>query len=602
MGALPLGDEGTSFRVWAPHANKVSVVGEFNDWNPDAHILRAEDAGVWALDVKEARIGHQYQFEIVNGEQKLRKNDPYAREIHREKATSVVYQDNFEWNSPELVLPHWNELVIYEIHVGTFGGRTGGKPGTFDQIIKRLPYLKNLGVNALELMPPMAFPSERSWGYSVTNPFAVEASYGGADGLKRLVDAAHKEGIGIIIDVVCNHFGPDDLDLWQFDGWSENGKGGIYFYNDERSWTPWGENRPDYGRGEVRQYLRDSALLWLDQFHCDGLRLDATLFIRNWKGENNKPEADLPDGWTLLQWINDEINHFFPGRISIAEDIQRNPWITKRVADKGLGYDSQWDPAFIHPIRHNIVALEDGDRSMAEIKESIEFRYNEDAIQRIIYSESHDSVANGNKRLPQEVDTNDAASYFARKRSTLFAGLVATTPGIPMFFEGQEFLQDGAWDDTTTLDWGKLQTFKGINRLYRDLIHLRRNLFGNTKGLVGPFVKVHHLNDDAKVLAFHRWSEGGAKDDVVVVASFTNQSFEEGYNVGFPRAGKWIIRFNSDWKGYSPDFHDVGNPEGEVQTRDEERDGCHFAGTVSLPSYGIIILSQEEAAPDRASE
>ncbi len=199
----------------------------------------------------------------------------------------------------------------------------------FEQIIGRLPYLKNLGVNALEIMPPMAFPGERSWGYSLTNPFAVESSYGGPDGFKGLVDAAHAQGIAIILDVVYNHFGPDNLDLWQYDGWSENNKGGIYFYNDQRAWTPWGENRPDYGRGEVRQYIRDNALFWLEEFRVDGLRFDATLFIRNRRGENNCPEADIPEGWTLLQWINDEVQHHFPGHITIAEDIMQNPWMTK---------------------------------------------------------------------------------------------------------------------------------------------------------------------------------------------------------------------------------------------------------------------------------
>jgi len=400
--------------------------------------------------------------------------------------------------------------------------------------------------------------------------------------------------------VVCNHFGPDDLDLWQYDGWSENGKGGIYFYNDERSWTPWGENRPDYGSGEVRQFLRDSALLWLDEFHADGLRLDATLFIRNWRGENNQPEADLPDGWTLMQWINEEKNRFFPGSISIAEDIQQNHTITKPISAGGLGYDSQWDPAFNHPVRGAIVALEDSQRSMAEVAHAIEFRYNEDAIQRVIYSESHDSVANGQSRIPQEVDQNDTASYFARKRSTLAAGLVMTTPGIPMLFEGQEFLQDGAFSDDAVLDWSKLKSFKRINRLYRDLIHLRRNLFGNTKGLTGPYVRVHHLNDQDKIIAFHRWAGGGPKDDVIVVASFTHRSLEEGYRIGFPRGGRWTIRFNSDWKGYSADFNDVTNPEGHVLAEKEALDGCEYSGIVALPSYGLLILSQEESEAEKA--
>jgi 1,4-alpha-glucan branching enzyme len=593
MGAIPSGDS-TMFRVWAPHATGVSVVGEFNDWNAEADPLDREDGGMWSQEVKGAKVGHQYQFEIVNGEKHLRKNDAYAREIHAQEAKSVIYADQFKWNSPELVLPHWNEMILYELHVGTFVAGPGGKPGTFDQIISRLPYLKSLGVNALELMPPMAFPSERSWGYSVTDPFAVEASYGGPEGLKRLVDAAHKEGIGIIIDVVVNHFGPDDLDLWQYDGWSKDDKGGIYFYNDERSWTPWGENRPDYGRGEVRQYLRDSCLLWLEEFHVDGLRIDATLFVRNWRGENNMPGCDLPDGWSLMQWINNEINHHYPGRICIAEDIQQNHWITKPTSAGGLGYDSQWDPAFIHPIRGSIVAMDDKDRSMQDVAKAIEFHYNEDAIQRIIYSESHDSVANGRSRLPQEVDPNDTAGYYAKKRSTLFAGLVLTTPGIPMLFEGQEFLQDGFFSDDATLDWSKLQSFKGINRLYRDLVHLRLNRFGNTKWLTGPYVRVHHLNDQDKVIAFQRSSTDGPKDDVIVLASFTNQSFESGYKIGLPSAGKWTIRFSSDWKGYSPDFSDLTNFEGHVTAVDEKRDGFDFTGEIALAPYALVILSQEE--------
>jgi 1,4-alpha-glucan branching enzyme len=302
MGAIPV-KGATRFRVWAPHAESVAVVGEFNDWNPKNHFLKREDNGLWAGEVSGARRGQQYQFELVNGDQRLRKNDAYAREIHAEKSTSVIYADDFHWTAPPLSSPKLNELVIYELHVGTFGrsSKKGGS-GEFEQIIAQLPYLKSLGVNALEIMPLMAFPNEHSWGYSLTNPFAVEPSYGGPDGLKRLVDIAHALGIALILDVVLNHFGPDNLDLWQYDGWSENGKGGIYFYNDQRAWTPWGENRPDYGRGEVRQYLRDSVLLWLEEFRFDGLRFDSTLFIRNMRGEENRPETDIAEGWTTTRW------------------------------------------------------------------------------------------------------------------------------------------------------------------------------------------------------------------------------------------------------------------------------------------------------------
>ena len=601
MGAIPTRDA-TRFRVWAPNATAASVVGEFNDWKPERHPLRKQDGGMWALEVEGARPGQQYQFYLENGDKKLWKNDPYAREIHGKTAKSVIYADTFRWKCPQNVLPNWNELVMYELHVGTFAPGPQHRAGRFDQIIEHLPYLKDLGVNALEVMPIMAFPSETSWGYSLTNPFAVEPSYGGPDGFKRMVDAAHAAGIGVIMDVVINHFGPDNLDLWQFDGWSENNKGGIYFYNDHRAWTPWGENRPDFGRGEVRQYLRDSALVWLEEFHCDGLRVDATLFIRNTRGENNKPESDIPEGWTLMQWINDEVRRYFPHSILIAEDLQQNEWISKRTIEGGLGFDTQWDSAFIHPIRGSVVAVEDKDRSMQDVVRALEFSYNRDFIQRMIYSESHDSVANGQARIPQEIDAQDPTGYYARKRSTLAAGLVFTAPGIPMLFEGQEFLESGWFRDNVAVDWNKLRSFKGINRLYQDLVHLRRNQFGNTKGLTGPYLEIHHVNHDDKVIAFHRWQDGGPMDSVVVVASFTGRVFDQGYRLGLPRGGRWTIRFNSDWKGYSPDFHDVSNEQGVVTAEREARDGFPWTGEVALPAYGLIILSQEAGEEEPQDE
>jgi 1,4-alpha-glucan branching enzyme len=594
MGAIPL-DGATSFRVWAPNASRVSVVGDFNNWNPEAHILDREDDGVWHREVQGAVVGNQYQFEIVNGEQRLRKNDAYARQIHAESAKGVIYDDSFDWKSPAFTIANWNELVIYELHVGTFAPGPNGAPGKFEQVIERLPYLKELGVNALEVMPLMAFPSERSWGYNLTNPFAVEASYGGPDGLKRLVDAAHEHGIAIILDVVYNHFGPDNLDLWRYDGWSENDKGGIYFYNDHRSWTPWGDNRPDYGRGEVRQYIRDNVMLWLEQFRVDGLRFDSTLYIRNTRGDNSNPETDIPEAWTLFQWINQEVSTHFPGRITIAEDLMQNPWLTKPVAVGGAGFGTQWDTAFVHPVRASLVTIDDKSRSMDHISRAITFRYNEDGIQRVIYSESHDEDANGKARIPQEINPKDTDGYFARKRSVLGAALTLTTPGIPMLFEGQEFLEDGWFSDDRTLDWSKLKKFEGINHLYRDLIHLRRNLFGNTKGLVGPHVRVLRANEQDKIIVFHRWADGGAKDDVVVIASFTEKAFENNYRIGLPRGGEWTIRFNSDWKGYSPDFHDVSTPEGKVVAERQLQDNCNYSGVVSLPPYGCLILSQEEA-------
>ncbi len=601
MGAIPI-EGSTHFRVWAPNANSVSVVGEFNNWDAAAHPLSREDGGMWTRAVDGAHAGQQYQFEIVNGDKKLRKNDAYARVIHEKSALSVIYDDeSYAWKSTDFKMASWNELVLYEIHVGTFGPGPNGAPGGFDQIIDRLPYLKSLGVNALEIMPPMAFPGERSWGYNLTNPFAVQASYGGPDGFKRLVDLAHEHGIAIILDVVINHFGPDNLDLWQYDGWSENNKGGIYFYNDTRSWTPWGENRPDFGRGEVRQYLRDASLIWLDAFHCDGLRFDATLFIRNARGEQGNKETEIAEGWTLMQWINEECFRHYPGCLTVAEDLQRNHWLTKSVGEGGAGFSTQWDPAFVHPLRNALITVDDKDRSMKDVEEAINFRYNFDAIQRVIYSDSHDQDANGQSRLAQAIDSNDTAGYFARKRTTLGAGLVMTTPGIPMLFEGQEFLEDGWFRDDKALDWSKLDQFKGINKLYRDLVYLRRNHYGNTRGLTGPFAHIFHSNDHDKIIAFHRWAEGGPKDDVIVVASFSHQPHEN-YRIGLPRGGQWLVRFSADWQGYSSDFSGIGELRDEITAEKKPYDGLSYSGRLNIAPYGFLILGQEETLEDQPHE
>ena len=160
----------------------------------------------------------------------------------------------------------------------------------------------------------------------------------------------------MILDVVYNHFGPGDLDLWQFDGWSENDRGGIYFYNDDRAHTPWGDTRPDYGRDEVRQYILDNVFMWLEEYHVDGLRFDGTAYIHSFPGPGDQ---DLPEGWSLLQWINSQVAEQFPGRITIAEDLQNNKWLTKDVGAGGAGFGSQWDAKFVHPIRQAVITPED---------------------------------------------------------------------------------------------------------------------------------------------------------------------------------------------------------------------------------------------------
>ena len=279
MGAI-VHDAGVAFRVWAPNADAIFVTGSFNDWSEDAAAMAPEDGGVWYVDVPGAKPGDEYRFLIHNGDAVLSRIDPYARAVTTSVGNGIVVDPAHDWHGADFEMAAWNEVVIYEMHVGTFHRPDEETAGTFTDAIEKLGHLKRLGVNAVQIMPAMEFAGDVSWGYNPAHIFAIESAYGGPEGFKAFIEAAHRSGIAVILDVVYNHFGPSDLDLWRFDGWSENDKGGIYFYNDWRSDTPWGDTRPDYGRSEVRQFIRDNALYWLDEYHLDGLRFDMTLYIR----------------------------------------------------------------------------------------------------------------------------------------------------------------------------------------------------------------------------------------------------------------------------------------------------------------------------------
>ncbi len=582
MGAIPQ-DAGTAFRVWAPHADAVHVTGSFDDWSEDAHPLALEGNGTWYGEVAGAKTGDEYRFLIRNGEQILSRIDPYARAVTNSVGNGIITRsdpvaDGFEG-------PAWNRLVIYEMHIGTFA-REGDAPGTFEDAISRLGHLRRLGVNAVQIMPAAEFAGDVSWGYNPAHIFAVESSYGGPDGLKDFVRAAHAAGIAVILDVVYNHFGPSDLDLWQFDGWSEDGKGGIYFYNDWRSETPWGDTRPDYGRPEVRQFIRDNAIFWLGEYGLDGLRSDMTLYTRTVRGAEDGSDT-LDDGISLMRWVNEEIHARFPGRITIAEDLRAKDLATH---SGGMAFGAQWDSQFVHPIREVLVAARDEDRHMATVAHALSHHYNGDPFERVIYTESHDEVANGRARVTHEISPGDPGHCAAQKRATLGAALTLTAPGIPMLFQGQEFLQGEWFRDTVPLDWDQGEAFRGIVRLWRDLIRLRLDRDGTTAGLTGTNVAVHRIDEAAKVVAYHRWAEGGPGDDVVVAANF-HRDARGAYRIGFPAPGLWRLRLNTDWTGYSEDF--TGLPTGDVEAEEAPYDGHQWSAEVALAPWSALVFSQD---------
>lgn len=614
MGAVLEGAHCT-FRVWTPFAEKVEVAGSFTTppWKIRLSLARDNPRmgpghNYWSARVKGVPDHSEYKFVLHRGGREIWKLDPYCRDAtgrfrigDNEYNNSIVDDPAFRWGNQSFHMPNWNELVIYEMHIGTYNNNVEGKPGTFDEAMQKMDHLAELGVNAIEVMPAEDFESDTSMGYNPNLLFAIDDAYGTQNAVQKFVQKAHSKGIAVIFDVVYNHFGPCTGDcLWQFDGWSKDDRpnlGGIYFYNDDRAECDFGD-RPDFGRPEVRQFIRDNAMMWLHEYRADGLRFDSTLNMRKAVGKGHD-RGDLPEGWALMQWINNDKDGELPWNLAIAEDLQDNEWITKETGAGGAGFNSQWDVSFYHTLKNAVTAVADESRDMDRIAHALRKRYNNDSFRRVIFSESHDEVTiqNGNwlGRMPEKIWWGHADSWEAKKRSTLAAVLTLTAPGIPMLFQGQEFLEWGTWTDNpdihganSMLDWSKRQRFNGIFKLYSRLVALRRNKDHNTRGLTGQHINVFHVNQGAKVIAYHRWMDGGPGDDVVVVANFSHAGFDS-YNIGLPQPGPWYLRFNSDWSDYDPSF---GNNGYDTRANPGGNQGMRYQGNVGLGPYSAVILSQ----------
>lgn len=571
----------TTLRVWAPQAASVQVIGDFNHWQARAGETLARDAatGIWSVTLNRSLPRGGYQF-VVNG--RLVRRDPYARAVSADQSRSLFYDPSaFNWNDDRPPAQDPDSLVIYELHAGTFNDPDprDGRPGTFYDALRRLDHLVELGVNVVELMPVHEFPGQHSWGYNPCDLFAVEQAYGGPDGLKAFVQACHSRGLAVHLDIVHNHYGPDNLDLLQFDGSGGARSGGPYFFEGPGiDMTPWGP-RVKTTAAEVRRFVRDNAVMWLDEYHVDGFRWDSTINIRAYNNGANP----IPAGAAMLDEINTFLRTNYPRCLSIAED----------ALDIG-NFPASWDYDFHHQVMPALAAREDAGRDLYAVAGALARR---PGMRRVIYTDNHDEAGkiNGQLRTASDVDTVDPHGAYARRICGLAAVLTLTAPGIPLLFMGNEMQEDGAFHDNRPLNWENRVRHAGLVNLHRDLIRLRRDLGGAGPGLRGLEIELPVVDHDRKWLVYWRWHRDRPADRFVVAMNLSGKTIPEA-EVPFPAAGNWATRLNTEWTVYggaAQELKQVFNLQAQVR-----------AVKMALAPYSarIFSLAQRPAPDDAAPE
>ncbi|HEY8077564.1 MAG TPA: alpha-amylase family glycosyl hydrolase [Labilithrix sp.] len=562
-------DGGVEFRVWAPDAKSVVVTGDFGRRD-----LAAEADGYFGAKVDGAKAGQKYRFAVTGPDGvEVPRLDPRARAASGVDAI-VVDPKTFAWKANGFTLPAREETVIYELHVGSFAVAPGADVGTFASAIGRLDTLADLGVNMIELMPVNLHGGKNGWGYNPQGWFATHPDYGTPDDLRRLVDEAHARGIGVMLDVVFNHYdGYSQAPLRCFDAPCASGGAGPYFFEPgPYAKTPWGP-RPKYDAKAISDFLADDVYEWTFEYRIDGFRHDSVSNVRALDGQGS-----VPGGVDVLRRMNDVAVQTRPGALRIAEDLKGYAAVTAPSSAGGLGFDAQW--AGLYDVVTALTAASDDARNLQAVRGAILGNYNGDPMQRLLYVETHDTAGNDGARLPAMIDANDPTSYAARKRSLVAAGVLLTTPGVPLIFMGQEMLESAKFVQTPPpLDWTKADTFGAVRAFYKDLIALRRS----EPGLRSKDVTVTHVNDTSpnKVIAWRR-------NDVMIVANFSAKAYTR-YDIGLPDGGTWRARIDGDDMKYGADFGSSGPTPVTVSAG--MRDGLPFTGSLALGPYSVVVLT-----------
>jgi len=596
------GASGVHFAVWAPNAQRVSVIGDFNRWDGRAHVMRRLiPSGVWEIFIPDLPDGACYKYEVrTPAGHLLQKADPYAYRFEvPPRSASMIWTGGYAWRDGDWIRDRasagaWRErpMSIYEVHPGSWRRvpEEGSRFLTYRELADALvPYLREMGYTHVELMPIMEHPFGGSWGYQVIGFFAPTSRFGTPDDFRYFVDECHRHGIGVILDWVPGHFPKDRHGLAEFDGTA------LYEHADPRKGEhrEWGTLVFNYGRNEVRNFLLSNALFWLEEFHVDGLRVDAVasmLYLDYSRHEgawipNQFGGRENLEAVAFLQQLNTLTHGRVPGTITVAEESTAWPAVSRPVHLGGLGFSYKWNMGWMHDM---LQYVEEDPIHRRWHHNQITFSMLYAFTENFILPFSHDEVVHGKRAMLDKLP-GDVWQKHATLR-TLY-GYMFGHPGKKLMFMGSEFGQWREWNYDASLDWHLLEEpmHAGLRRWVRDLNHTyqrERSLHEIDFEEAGVSWIDCNDNENSVVSLIRRARD--PRDFTVMLANFTPVP-RPGYRIGVPEEGWYRELLNSDGEGYGGS--NVGNAGG-VPAEPVPAHGLPYSLAIVVPPLGFVMLKK----------
>ena len=606
MGAHPFvqdGEQGYLFRVYAPEAEKVSVMGEFNDWNRDADYMTRDEQGIWEKFIPNIPEYAAYKYSVwAKSGDVFDKSDPYGFhfETRPGNATKAYDLDGYEWGDASWLdwrkkhLPYSNPVNIYECHLGSWKMHEDGNFYSYRQLADELvPYVKEMGATHIEFMPLTEYPFDGSWGYQVIGYFAATSRYGTPKDLMYLIDKAHQAGLGIIMDWVPAHFPKDGCGLVEFDG------SHLYEYADplKMEHKEWGTRVFDYGKVSTRNLLFSSAMFWIEKFHMDGLRVDAVasmLYLDyNRQGEwrpNVHGGRENLEAVDFLRLLNEYILTDHPDVMMIAEESTAWPMVTKPGYDGGLGFNFKWNMGWMNDM---LCYCSADPFFRKDMHDKITFSFMYAFSENYILPLSHDEVVHGKCSLISKMPP-PYENQFGGLRALY--GYMAAHPGKKMLFMGGEFAQFSEWAYQRGLDWmlldypahRQMQAYvKALNHFYL----ATPQLWEQDTDWRG-FEWISHEDNRNNIIAFRRVAKDGS--DIVVVVNFSPEEQQE-YRIGVPITGTYEEIFTSD----KTEFGGSGMANGKLKTENKPMHGQEQSIVLKIPRFGVLFFKGKARAKRR---